>query len=458
MRYSSDPVTDKSLRHSVRDGAAYAFMAGAGESYFSAFAVYLKATTSQIGFLASVPPLVAAFAQLFSAWLGHRTGQRKRIILIGATLQALVWCPMAILPLYFRDIAVEVFISCVTLYFAFSNLAAPQWSSLMGDLVAERKRGRYFARRTRISSMMSFIALVTAGLILHIFDESSQATFGFLLVFSAAFIARLISVYHLARVHDPYKHVAALEIPTQMSYYKGMVHSSFARFSFYFMLMQFSVSIASPFFSLYLLRDLKFSYLEFMACSATMVVVQFLTLTRWGRISDIFGNRVILFVCGSLIPLLPILWLLSPNFYYLLIIQSFSGFIWAGFTLSASNFLYDLLPREKRATYMAIHNVLAGIGIFLGALLGGYIGSVLPTNFTLASIEVNFISPLYHLFLLSFLGRAISSLLFLPKIRETRKVKPTTLRRLIFRVVRFNPLTGLFFEIIGNRKKTDEKK
>ena len=91
-------------------------MAGSGETYFSAFAVFLKATTTQIGFLASVPPLVASFAQLVSAWLGHRTGQRKRIILIGALLQALIWCPMALLPLYFRDYAVQIFIVCVTLF------------------------------------------------------------------------------------------------------------------------------------------------------------------------------------------------------------------------------------------------------------------------------------------------------------------------------------------------------
>lgn len=453
MRYSSDPKIDNSLRHSVRDGAAYSFMAGCGESYFTAFAVFLKATTTQIGFLASVPPLVAALAQLLSAWLGHRTGQRKRIILAGAALQAFIWCPMAILPLYFRDYAVELFITCVTLYYAFGNLTAPQWASLMGELVAERKRGRYFAFRTRISAMTSFIALVMAGFTLHAFDESDNANMGFLLIFAVAFVARLISVYHLKQVYDPPGHVAAMEVPVQMSFWQRLFHSRFARFSLYFTTMQFSVAIASPFFSVYLLRDLQFSYMEFMTCSAIMVIMQFLTLTRWGRISDIFGNRIILLVCGSLIPLLPLSWLLSPNFYYLLAVQSFSGFIWAGFTLSSSNFLYDLLPSDKRSTFMAIHNVLASIGIFLGAILGGYLGSILPTRFSIAGIEISWLSPLYHLFVLSFLLRAISSLFFLPKIHEARKVKPMTVRRLIFRVVRFNPVSGLIFDIVGSRKK-----
>jgi MFS family permease len=190
-----------------------------------------------------------------------------------------------------------------------------------------------------------------------------------------------------------------------------------------------------------------------MACSAIMVVIQFLTLTRWGRISDIFGNRIILIVCGSLIPLLPLLWLFSANFYYLLMIQSFSGFIWAGFTLSSSNYLYDLLPSDKRSTFMAVHNVAASIGIFLGALLGGYLGSVLPAQFSIGSLQIDWLSPLYHIFIISFVLRAVTAMVFLPKIREARKVKPTTLRRLIFRVVRFNPLTGLIFDVVGSRKK-----
>lgn len=453
MRYSSNPKVDKSLRHSIRDGAAYSFMAGSGETYFSAFAIFLKATTTQIGFLASVPPLVASFAQLLSAWLGHRTGHRKRIILIGASMQALIWCPMALLPLYFRDHAIELFITCVTLFYAFGNLAAPQWSSLMGELVAERKRGRFFARRTRISSMTSFIALVLAGFVLHQFDASDNTNLGFLLIFSVAFVARLISVYHLMQMYDPPGHVAAMEIPVSISLWHRLFHSKFARFSLYYFAMQFSVAIASPFFSVYLLRDLHFSYIEFMSCSAVMVIIQFLTLTRWGRISDVFGNRIILTVCGSLIPLLPLLWLASTSFYYLLLIQSFSGFIWAGFSLSAGNYLYDLLPVDKRSTFMAIHNVLASIGVFLGAMLGGLLGSMLPTEFTIAGLEVQWLTPLYHLFIVSFVLRASSSLFFLPKIREARKVKPTTVRRLIFRVVRFNPLTGLIFDIVGSRKK-----
>lgn len=452
--YSRDQVVDRSLRHSVRDGAAYAVMTGSGETYFSAFAVFLKASTAQIGFLASVPALLASFAQLLSAWLGHTFGNRKAIILTGAILQAFIWLPMAALPWLPTEYPVEIFIGCVILYYAFGNLAAPQWSSLMGDLVAEKKRGRYFALRTRVSSMTSFLSLVTAGSLLHYFDSTMATKTGYLILFSVAFISRLVSVYHLTKMYDVPGHVAAIEVPVEKLTWRQLKQSRFAGFSVFFSLIQFSVAVGSPFFAVYLLRDLGYSYVEFMALSAATVLMQFLTLNRWGRISDIFGNRVILSLCGSLIPFIPFLWLFSPNFYYLLIVQAFSGAIWAGFTLSASNFLYDLIPQNKRATYMAAHSVLASFGVFFGALLGGYVGTVLPASYTLFGYEINLLSQLYNVFILSFVFRMITSLLLIPRLKEVRRVKPVSVRRLVFRVVRFNPLTGLNFEVISSRKKS----
>jgi len=50
-RYVEDPVVDRSLHHSMRDAAAYSVMTGGGETYFSAFAIFLKASITQVALL-----------------------------------------------------------------------------------------------------------------------------------------------------------------------------------------------------------------------------------------------------------------------------------------------------------------------------------------------------------------------------------------------------------------------
>ena len=217
--------------------------------------------------------------------------------------------------------------------------------------------------------------------------------------------------------------------------------------------MQFSVAIASPFFAVYMLRDLQFSYAQFMANTGISVLAQFLTLNQWGRISDAFGNRRVLSVTGLMLPLMPLLWIVSPNFWYLLLVQVLSGLCWAGFTLGASNFLYDLVARENRATYLAIHNVVASTGIFCGALLGGFLGIALPARLDIPGLSLAWLSPLLGVFAISALARTIVLAVLLPGIREVRRVRPISFSRVIFRVTRMHALAGLVFEVVGTRPK-----
>jgi len=451
--FSRKPEIEHSLRHSVKDGVAYSVMTGAGEAYFSAFAVYLKATPSQIGLLAALPQLVASLAQLLSAWLGHRTTRRKSIILVGASLQGYSWLPLILLPVLLPNYAVPLLLLAVTLYYFGANLAIPQWISLMGDLVPKRRRGRYFAYRTRLASITSFFALISAGLILHLSDKDGHVLTGFVSIFVIAMTARFVSIHHLKKMHEPPGHTASLEISNWRLWKNQFQDSAFARFSIFFAFMQFATAIASPFFSVYLLRDLGLSYLQFTLNMGTVIMAQFLTLNWWGRLADTFGNRRILIMTGCVIPLLPALWMVSTNIGYLMILQAIGGLAWAGFSLSASNFIYDALPAHKRITLMAAHNTLANIGVFFGAMLGGFIATEFDGIIHIGTYSYEFSSVFFIVFILSTLVRCSVSLLFLPRLKEVRHYKPMPVRELFFRVARFNALWGVFFDVVSSRRK-----
>lgn len=456
-QFSAEPQTERSLQHSLKDATAFAVMTGVGETYLSAFGLFLKATTPQIGLLASLPPMLASLVQIISAWLGRAVGRRRIIILTGACVQAFAWLPILVLPLLFSDFAVPLLIASVILYHGGAHLVTPQWASLMGDIVPVRKRGRFFSLRTRMIAATTFASLMAGGLLLHYATEKGSTLLGFAVLFCVAAIARLFSVYHLSKMHDPPDHVAAMEWPVGKEWRQRLLHSNAVRFSLFFALMQFSVAIASPFFTVYMLRDLEFTYLAFTVNTGTAILTQFLTLSQWGRISDIFGNRRILAVTGLFIPLMPILWTVSTSVWYLIAIQALSGFSWAGFTLSGSNFIYDLISPNRRATYLAIHNVLASSGIFLGAMLGGYLGAILPAQLAVFGFTWSWTSPLYGVFIVSTLVRALVVVLLIPKVREVRPVRPISIGGVIFRVTRINALAGLVFDIVGTKPRSGEK-
>ncbi len=457
MRYSKDPQTHNSLRHSLKDAVSFSVMSGSIETYFSAFALLLKASNSQIALLATLPNLLGSLAQLFSAWLGHRLQRRKPLIVTGAYAQAAVLPLMFLLPWLWPEYAISILLICMALYFAAAHFIAPQWMSLMGELVAEKRRGRFFARRTALATITSFIALCLAGLVLHIFDLFNSTMIGFAILFSIAFIARLVSAYHLGKMHEPTEHAASLEPIYDIRWLKQPALKPALRFSIFYILMQFAVGIAGPFYSVYMLNTLQFTYLEFMANIGMSVLVQFLTLSYWGRISDVMGNRVVLLTTGWIVPILPALWLVSPNFWFLMGVQVIGGFCWAGFSLSATNILYDLLPRNKRATYQALQNVIMTFGIFVGSMIGVLATRTLPAQFSVAGLEFNFAAALMWVFLLSALARGLVSAVFLPRIQELRKPRrKTSPYELVFRFTRFNAFSGLLYDIVARVQKNDQ--
>jgi len=451
-RYSRDTTTERSLQHSVHDGAAYAVMTGAGETYFTAFAVLLKTNAAQMSFFVAVPALLASVAQVLAVWLSRRVGRRKPVILAGAALQAFMWLPIILLPPFAGEHGMLVLTICAVLYFASVNLAAPGWNSLMGDLVPERRRGRFFANRTRLMSVTSFIALLVAGGILHIFAERGHDYGGFVAIFGIALLARLYSVYHLTRMVEPHTPPPSPLPPTAQSLAPSHT-TAFVWFTVMVACMHCAVAIASPFFTLYMLRDLEFSYLQFTVITAMSVLVQFLTLNTWGRLGDIFGNRVILATTAAVLPILPVLWLVSSDFWYLLALQILGGASWAGFSLSSANLLYDTVPAAKRTAYSAAHSVITNTAVFVGALSGGAIAAAAPHAIDVLGHSFDWSSGLWAVFVCSTLLRTIVAITFTPRLREVRDVRPVSASGLLFRVLRYNALAGLVFDVMAPRRR-----
>jgi MFS family permease len=435
---------------------AFSVQVGAGETYFSAFALFLRATAPQIAVLSTLPLLLASSAQIFSAWLGGYVG-RRRLVIMGCALQALLWLPILLLPALFSGYAIPALLVLLVLYHSANNLAAPQWTSIMRDLVSERRRGRYFAYRTRLTTIATFVSLVACGLILHELDTAGRTYFGFVVIFLIAFVARLVSVYHLTFLHEP---AAASPVPDMHieHWWRSLKSTGAIGFSVYFGLMNAAVGVSSPFFTVYMLRDLALSYFEFTVLTGTSVLVQFLMLTTWGRVADVYGNRLILIVTSISLPVVPSLWLLSDNFWALLVFQALSGLSWSGFTLSAGNLLYELVPQTRRAAYVAFHNVGTAMGVFAGAMLGALLEGILPPRAVLFGGS-GILSNLLYLFVISGVLRGVLAALLARRVRELRKPRRSlSAPALVMRVTGLNSMVGFLYDFIGHERAAAPEK
>ncbi len=429
-------------------------MSGVCDNYLAAFAIFLNATAQQIAWVTAIPQLIGAWAQLISVWIARGGVRRTRLIVAGAVFQAATVGAFMLIGFAPLESAVAVLIVTAVLYQVGGNIAQPQWRAVMVMLVPEYRRGRFFSRRSRITAVTSFAALAAGGILLHFASLLGWTAAGFALLFLAALAGRVASVRELNRLIDPEPpqvpaphrpRLAALREARQ-----AILQPDFRRFTLFVAFMHGAVAIAGPFFSVHMLRNLGFTYVEFMANLAASIVMQLLTLTSWGHISDHLGNRVVLVATAFVIPILPALWIFSGNFWYLLAVQGVAGLAWGGFSLSSSNYLYDLRPAgSELATYAAVQAIVSGTAIFTGALLGGLMATHLPLTIDVGGAGIQFESTLYGVFAISAGLRLAVALWFTPHVVEIRLGRTATFNEMIYRFARFNPITGVVMDITG---------
>lgn len=296
----------------------------------------------------------------------------------------------------------------------------------MGDLVNEEKRGAYFGRRNKIAGFASFISFMLGGYILQHFAGGAATQYiGFAVIFGLAFISRIISFVYLTKKYEPIYVVHEEERFGFINFVKQACFKNYGLLVMYLCIMNFAVFMSAPFFTAYMLYDLKMNYMTFAIVSAVSIIVKYLSMPLWGKASDRFGTRKVVGLSGFLMPIVPILWLFSTNVWYLILIQAYSGFIWAGFELASFNFIFDATLPERRATYIAYYNVLNGVGIFLGAVIGSFI---VMHNHVFWSIYL-------FVFLISGILRYVVSFIFVPKLKEVREVEHIHYPELFLKII-----------------------
>jgi hypothetical protein len=119
------------------------------------------------------------------------------------------------------------------------------------------------------------------------------------------------------------------------------------------------------------------------------------------------------------------------------LVQAYSGFVWAGFELAAFNFVFDATTPQKRVTCVSYYNVLNGAAIFAGAMLGTLI------------VKYNsiFWSKYLLIFIVSFVLRYAVSFALIPKIKEVRQVEDITYKEMMGQFLVLRPHNFMIMHI-----------
>jgi MFS family permease len=356
------------------------------------FATQLGTTNFEFGLLAAMP-FLAALLSLPASVLADRSGQRKRLFFIGLYPNRLLWIAVALLPPWILThggrhgsvLAVLVFLSLIFIINIGQAFGSPGWNSWMADIVPERVRGRYFARRRQWAIPSAIVAAVVSGYVLDHYRTADSATL--LTVCSSIFIiAALFGAMDIATFHSvPHAVRRAPPAPILRTLVRPLKNRRFVWFSLGASILWFAVAGQAQFVNKYLVDQLKLQSMEVQAIVLVgPLLAQLVVLSIWGRTIDRFGKKPAMMIATlGLVPV-GLGWIFcgGEHIWLAYTLAIVGSVLWTGVDVANFNLVIELSGTDAEGksggtAYTAVNSVIVNIAGCLGGLFYGSIAEKL---------------------------------------------------------------------------------
>jgi MFS family permease len=396
---------DRALLTSILDGILFALMIGASECYFGTCAVALGHGDTALAMLATLPLFAGSLAQAFTGPLVLLLGSRKRLVALGALVQAISHLGLIAVSAF----SVQSFwllLGLILLYYVAGMVIAPAWGAWMGALTEQRNRERYFATRSTCVSVAMLGAFLWAGYHLRDGAAAHNVSHAYALLFSVGFVARLASSAMLFYQPDPWP-TPRDSLRRVLARTRLAVRSDGFRLPVLLGVWLLGAHVSIPFYAPFMLKTLGLGYDGFALLCAVQLLTKALAFPFLPRIASRLSLERMLVGSIALAAVVAYLWGSGAGMAGLIVAQALSGGAWASYEFASFQLLLRSAKPTQRVEFLAMSASLGGFMQLSGALLG---------SFLLAKVGLGY----REVFLVSAALRALPLLIFVPMVLERR--------------------------------------
>ncbi len=380
----------KTLRRNLKamnaDGFSFSVMVGIAETYLPAFVLARGLGDLTAAMIATVPVLLGSLLQLFAPYFLQRLRSYRRFVVATATAQACSMLMLMGMSLMTYVPAWAVFVPA-TLYWAAGLATGPAWNTWVEQLVPQRIRSGFFARRSRLCHVGVLLGLVSGGLLLRWSVAHDLTVPVFSILFGIGAIGRFVSAAMLARQTEIQHSECRPEIcadPVSVDRVSARVKLSnvlqtarhpgnAGRLVLFLMAVQTAVHVSGPYFNPFMLKVLRLSWVDYMGLLSLGFFGKMLSLPWAGRFANRWGADRLLWVGSVGIVPISALWFFSQNAWYLAFIQVLSGLVWGCYELAMLLQFFRQIPGERRVAVLTIYNLGNSAAMVAGTFIGAFI-------------------------------------------------------------------------------------
>lgn len=366
------------------EGILFNFILVMAHNNNNLYASRLGATATDLGLMASLPPIIGMLTLIPFAVITDRLHNKKPMVMLSAIGLGFVYILVGMAA--FLDIyRLPFLIALLVLVNVPLSLYNSSWQAFFSDVALPADRNLIYTHRTRMNTVVNIIVPLLAGAILTAASGSGKILvhqiyywLAFPLAIGQVFVLRKISGGNAQEVNH-------VDISALRESARVLFHSrKFLGFLGVALIVYCGWEMD---WSLYFVAQFKFLHLNEAQMSLMAVLgsgAQFLTMGLWSRLVQKKGVRFVFFigatglaVCGFAI-FVPLLLPVPLRLPFYFVIQTLGSATFSAFQLSLFQCLLEVIPNKNRAISISFYNtiillsnaIMPFTGIYIYKLLG----------------------------------------------------------------------------------------
>jgi MFS family permease len=414
--------------------------------FSTAYLAILGANAFQFAVLNGLPSL-ADITQPVASYIIMRYQNRKVFTIVMAAISRLIYfVPIAFLWMANPHSKIWAFIAISVISRITMSMNANSWVSWMAALMPDRVRGSYLGMRNMLASVTNLVTLTIFSAVMDNFRSVERAYVVLFAFASAVSIASTVMLILQPAHRQRRRADGPVTFASVLSPLKDPVFRGFFRSMFIF---NFGCALGSPFFAVYMFKNLSLSYSLINVFTIVSSVLAIIVQPLWGTMMDRIGNKRVLILGVSGIFWMPYLYIIAQGRFVapLYLDAALSGIFWPAVGLAVMNLIITEAPDNEVSSYIGLYSALTGALMFVTALLSGSVAHSLAfMHWRLGPLIIVNLHVIFF-FAATFRLIGLLALVRVPEVRaEQLPHRPTSYaRREMLRILLGSKLTGFLY-------------
>lgn len=359
-------------------------------SFFAGLLSFMGASPAVCAMVGAFPQM-GCMLQMVSPFFFERLRRRKKaIILCCFSFRFMLGC-MGVMPLLFGDAAQGAVVTTYLTAFLIAGFVTPGLTQWMMDLAPREGRGRYFARRDIIASVVSAVTILLLSTALDALIAAGHAREGYMLVFGVVLLLSMVDAVLLSRMAEP-ETSGVLKL-TPADILRPFKDPRFFPIMLFVMLWILAENLSLGFLPVYHITVLGLDYKMVALMTTAASVVSVAMSWVWGSFADRCGWRRLLAAGCTLMTISSIGWFCLPVSLKWLapVLQCISTAGGSAYGMANVNLQYAACPEEGKTAYLGVTAAASNIVGYAAVLLGAQLQPLLAQRFDRSGIPVLFL-------------------------------------------------------------------